>query len=126
MKVDHDGTASVARVTEPHYPPAAHNLCFAHAMTITMPPSPEHRAAAPEHPGGPMPASLRVHPVMPPTGRPCSAYWFCWSGSPGGSAQGCSGKAGQMADLAGHRQPGEGVRDLAGRVCPVFGGRARV
>ena len=49
-----------------------------------------------------------------------------WSGSPGGSAQGCHGKAGQMPDQAGHRQTGEGVRDLAGRVCPVFGGRALV
>src|SRR5690348_14748227 len=29
-----------------------------------------------------------------------------WSGSPGGLAQGCSGKAGQMADQTGHRQPG--------------------
>ena len=26
-----------------------------------------------------------------------------------------------MPDQAGHRQTGEGVRDLAGRVCPVFG-----
>jgi len=40
-------------------------------------------------------------PQLPPTDRPFGAYWFCWSGSRGGLAQGCSGKAGQMADRLG-------------------------